>query len=112
MLVTIVGALAITVAGGILTITAGLLVIAAAVGWAVGLAFRLGVGTAFDRSVRIRWSIVIALVGIALGQLGLWLLARQEGGVMALTDYLGEVFGVLVPLESLFAVAGAWWAAR
>ena len=110
--VAIIGAAAITVAGGILTITAGLLVIAAAVGWGVGLALRLGVGSALDRPARIRWSVVIAVVGIALAQVGLWLLARQEGGVMAVTDYLGEVFGVLVPLETLFAVAGAWWAAR
>jgi hypothetical protein len=111
-LVAIVGAAAITITGGILTITAGLLVIAAAAGWGVGLAFRLGAGAAADRPARIRSAVLIAIAGVALGQLGLWLLARQEGGVMGPIDYLAEVFGFLVPLESLFAVAGAWWAAR
>lgn len=112
VVVAIIGAAAVTVTGGILTITAGLLVIAAAAGWGVGLAMRLGTGDAMDRPARIRWAVLVAVLGLTLGQVGLWLLARQEGGVMGLTDYLGEVFGVLVPLEVLFAIVGAWWAAR
>ena len=35
----------------------------------------------------------LAVAAIALGQLGLWLFARIEGGVLPLVDYLGEVFG-------------------
>ena len=37
-------------------------------------------------------------IGVALGQVGLWLLGREEGGVLSLIDYLAEVFGFLVPL--------------
>jgi hypothetical protein len=112
VVVAILGAAAVTVAGGLLTITAGLLVIAAAAGWGVGLAVRLGAGDAMHRPARVRSAVLVAVLGLALGQAGLWLLARQEGGVMGPTDYLGEVFGVLVPLEALFAIVGAWWAAR
>ena len=55
---------------------------------------------------------VLAGLGVALGQVGLWLYARTEGGVLPLIDYLGQTFGALVPLELLVAVAVAWWRAR
>jgi hypothetical protein len=54
----------------------------------------------------------LALTGVALGQLGLWLLARQEGGVLSPLDYLAEVFGILVPLELAIAGLVAWWRSR
>jgi hypothetical protein len=111
VLAAITGAAVITVSGGILAITAGLLVIAAALGWAVAAA--LSTSPADGTSVR-REAIAagLAAVGVALGQLGLWLVARQEGGTLGLVEYLWEVFGILVPLQLLIAVVVAWWRAR
>jgi hypothetical protein len=40
------------------------------------------------------------------------LVARQEGGTLGLIEYLGEVFGILVLLQLVIAVAVAWWRAR
>jgi hypothetical protein len=107
-LLAVGGAVAITLAGGILAMTAGLVVIAVAVGWAIGAVLTQDV-----EGSRRRWiAPVLAILGVGLGQLGLWLVARQEGGTLGLVEYLSEVFGLLVPLE--FAAAGvvAWWQAR
>lgn len=114
-LAALVGAAAIVVLGGALAISAGLVVVAAALGYAVGLAVVVeGPGPAATRSWPARpWvAAVLAGLGGLLGQLGLWLFARFEGGVLPLVDYLGQTFGALVPLELLVAVAAAWWRAR
>ncbi len=52
------------------------------------------------------------MTGVALGQVGLWLLGREEGGVLSLIDYLAEVFGFLVPLQFVIAALIAWWQTR
>jgi hypothetical protein len=108
----LVGAGAITGLGGIVTVTAGLLVVAAGTGWAVATGLRLGAGGQLSRRGRSRLAPTVALVAIALGQAGLWLLARAQGGVLAPFDFLWEVYGVLVPLEFAIAAAVAWIAAR
>jgi hypothetical protein len=54
---------------------------------------------------------LIALAGVALGQVGIWLIARSEGGTLGLLDYLAEAFGLLVPAELLLAAVIAWWRA-
>jgi hypothetical protein len=111
VLAAIGGAVAITVGGGLLAMTAGLLVIAAALGWAVAAAL----STSRDGGTRTRRMALaagMAAIGVALGQLGLWVVARQEGGTLGLVDYLGEVFGILVLLQLGIAVAVAWWRAR
>jgi hypothetical protein len=109
-LIAVLGGLAITFGGGLLAITAGLVIVAAAIGWGVGTVLTLGPAR---RSRRATWAaIALACGGVALGQLGLWLVARQEGGVLGLVDYLAETFGFLVPLEFLGAAAAAWWRSR
>ena len=108
----VVGALVITVAGGLAAITAGLLVIAAVVGWATAVAVVIGAGGDVPGSTRAISATVLAVAGIGLGQVGLWLLGREEGGVLSLVDYGGEVFGFLVPLELGIAGLVAWWRAR
>ena len=106
------GAVAITIAGGLVAITAGLLVIAAVVGWIVATAVTGGARVAVPRST-VRWlAIVLAVTSVALGQVGLWLLGREEGGVLSLLDYLAEVFGFLVPLQLAIAGLVAWWQTR
>jgi hypothetical protein len=94
------------------TLTGGLLAVAAVIGWATAWALRFGGGTTIDDRRRAALALGLAVAGIALGQLGLWLYGRTEGGVLPLIDYLGEVFGPLVVIEALIAGAIAWVVAR
>ena len=97
------GALAIVLLGGVLAVSAGLLIIAGATGWAVGAGMRTGGGATFSATRRWQLAVIVALASVMLGQLGLWLYAQSEGGVLGLPDYLGETFGLLVPLQLLVA---------
>jgi hypothetical protein len=106
------GAAATVVLGGLLAVSAGLLVAAAATGWATGVATRVGGGAAFRRAPRVVVAVVLAAIAVLAGQVGLWLYAQTEGGVLTLPDYLGQTFGVLVPLQLVIALALAWWTAR
>ena len=107
-----VGALLTVLLGGVVAISVGLLVVWASVGNAVGLATRVGGGTALPAPRRTWLAVGLALVGVAVGQVGLWGYAASEGGVLPLVEYLATTFGVLVPLQALLAVGAAWWAAR
>ena len=106
------GAIATVVLGGVLGLSAGLLVVAAATGWGVGVATRTGGGAAVEPGRRRVMAVALAITGVVLGQLGLWLYARTEGGVLPLPDYLGQTFGPLVPLQATIAAASAWLSAR
>jgi hypothetical protein len=114
LLVAIGGAVAIAALGGGLAISAGLLVVAALIGWLIAAAITAGgTGTStLRRSNRVVAAVALAVLSVALGQLGLWLYARVEGGVLPLGPYLGETFGVLVPLEVAVAALVAWRSAR
>jgi hypothetical protein len=112
VLVAIAGAVAIVVLGGILTFTAGLVVVAAATGWGIAMALRFGAGERLSRDRRVWAAVALAAVAILAGQIGLWLYARIEGGVLPPIDYLAEVFGPLVPVQLLVAVIAAWLTAR
>jgi len=57
-------------------------------------------------------AVALAVGSVVLGQLGLWLYARVEGGVLPLGGYLAETFGVLVPFQVAVAAIVAWRAAR
>jgi hypothetical protein len=110
--VAIVGAVAIVVLGGVLTLTEVLLIVAGFTGLGVGLALRWGAGVHLAGRRRAVVALALALGAVALGQLGLWLYGRSEGGVLGPLDYLAQVYGPLVLVE--FAAAGviAWLAAR
>ena len=105
-------ALAITVAGEILLITAGLLAVAAIGGWFAAVAVRTGAGATLHAGGRVGASVLLAVAGVALGQLGLWAYAELQGGVLDPVAYLAEVHGFLVPLELLGAAVAAWLTAR
>jgi hypothetical protein len=109
VLTSLMGAVAIAIAGGKLTIPAGLLVIAGVLGWLVAGLASMGADPTSGRTGRRGIATVLALGGVALGQIGLWLIGRQEGGTLGLIDYLAEVFGFLVPLQFALAGAIAWW---
>ena len=102
LIAAVAGAAAITVLGGVFTLTAGLVVVAAAAGWTVGASLPGRVGAA----------IFLALAAVAMGQLGLWGYAQSEGGVLGPLDLLWQVYGGLVPLEFLAAAILAWVGAR
>ncbi len=105
-------AVSITVLGGVLLITAGLIAVAGLGGWAIAVAVRAGGLDAVAPSTRGWLAVGLAAGAVLAGQLGLWLFARYEGGVLGPVDYLAETFELLVPLQFLFAAAAAWLAAR
>ena len=108
----LLGAAGITILGGVFAISAGLVVVAVATGWAVAIALRTGAGSQLGGGRRVRLALIFAVAAIALGQVGLWVYGRSEGGVLAPVDYLWEVFGVLVPIQFVAAAVAAWLAAR
>lgn len=108
----LVGAGALTVLGGVLAVSAGLIVVAGAAAWVVAIALRAGAGVRLERSRRVPLAIGLALASVALGQLGLWLYGRSEGGVLEPLDYLAQVYGPVVVLEFLAAWIVAWISAR
>jgi hypothetical protein len=110
VIVVLGGALAITILGGLLEVGIGLLAVAAVVGWLVGTAFQSGSVEA-RRTTAVR-AVAIAVGSVVLGQIGLWLLGRVEGGVLDPLTYLAEVFGLLVPGQLTAAAVAASWTAR
>lgn len=111
-LAALAGVLVAVVLGGGLALSAGLLVIWAAAGNAIGLATRIGGGPALAAPRRTGVAVGLAVAGVALGQVGLWWYAGTEGGVLPLMEFLGQTYGVLVPLQTILASGFAWWAAR
>jgi hypothetical protein len=100
--VALAGAGVIVALGGPLALSLGLVVVAFLIGRLVGLAVRGRQATA----------VTITVLGILLGQLGIWLFARSEGGVLGPVDYLGQAFGWLVPAQLLVGAAVALWSSR
>ena len=105
------GALLTVLLGGVVALSAGLLVVAAAAGNVVGWVTRIGAGTSLEPRRRVVIAVVLALAGVALGQVGLWWYAGTEGGVLPLVEYLATTFGILVPVQAALAVGFAWWGA-
>lgn len=108
----VAGAAAVVLFGGVLTLSAGLVVVAAATGWAVAQGLRVGAREHLAPGRRRTLALALALVATVLGQAGLWFYARAVGGVLPPLDYLGEVYGALVPLQVAAATLVAWISAR
>jgi hypothetical protein len=105
-------AIAIVLLGGVLALSTSLVLLAPILGWTIAWAVKTGADGSVTRSRLALLALALAFGAVVLGQLGLWLYARTEGGVLSFTDYLGEVYGVLVPLQFLFAVPIAWATTR
>ena len=110
--VAVAGAVLTVVLGGVLALSAGLLVLWASLGSLIGQVTRWMGGSALAPRVRIALAVGSAVLGVALGQLGLWLYADLEGGALPLFDYLAQTYGVLVPLQAVLAAGSAWWSSR
>jgi hypothetical protein len=114
VLAGVAGAVAFVVLAGPFALGAGLVVVAAAIGRFVGLALA---PVARVRSVGSGLRVAALAAGLAvgavvLGEIGTWLFARAEGGVLSLPDYIATVHGPLAPIAVLAAAAAAWWSAR
>ena len=107
--IAVAGAAAIALLAGALNVTLGLLIVAGLIGRYVAVA--VGAGGAPKANAQAS-ATAIALFGVAVGQVGIWLYARSEGGVLGLLDYLAQTFGWLVPLQLAIAALVAWWSAR
>jgi hypothetical protein len=88
--IVIGGAVVFVIAGGILTVTAGLVIIAAFLGWLTGHLVSPPGRAAF-----------VALVAVVAGFLAIWLFGRIEGGVLDPIAYLLEVEGPIVVVVGL-----------
>ena len=66
---------------------------------------------ALSRDQAARIAIAIALGMIALTGIGVWALARVEGGVMDPISYLWTTFGFGLPAQAIVALIGSAWGA-
>jgi hypothetical protein len=102
VLVALAGAVLMVFLAGQLAVSSGLVVVAVVMGRFVGVAIRTA-RSALNPGRRRALALVIAVAGVGVAQVGIWLYARSEGGVLELVDYLGQTFGPLVLVEILFA---------
>lgn len=111
-IVAIAGAAVIVALGGPLAVSLGLLVVAVLIGRFVALALRAGAGATISQQAGVATAVAFGVLAVVIGQLGVWLFARSEGGVLGLVDYLGQTFGWLVPAQLVIAAVVAWWTSR
>jgi len=97
------------VAATALLLTGGLLVVAATLGIGVGLAVGVGARRALAPGTRRALAASLALVSLGAAMAVGWTLSGRYLGPL---DYLGQVYGLLVPLQAVLAVAGALGGAR
>jgi hypothetical protein len=114
--VAVAGALALVAVGGVLASTFGLLLVSGATGSAVGLVLARATapGDASRPAARgtvVRIAVGMAIAAVLLGDVGLWLVARQQGGTLGLLDFLWATFGPFVPGDVIVATLTAWWGA-
>jgi hypothetical protein len=107
-----VGAAATVVLAGAFAVSLGLLVVALVTGWLVAEALAAGSAATIEAPRRRAAAVAIALVGTIVGQVGLWLFARAEGGALGPVDYLWQTFGWIVPAQLVVAAVAAWWSSR
>jgi hypothetical protein len=112
----LLGAAALVLVGGVLASTFGLLLIGGATGAVVGLLVARAAVPAdsaipIPRRTVVRIGVGVALAAMVVGDLGLWLFALSEGGVLGPLDYLWTTFGPFVPGVALVAALTAWWGA-
>jgi hypothetical protein len=106
------GSIASIVLFAVASVSAGLLVVAALTALLVAEALRAGAGGTLTPRLRRILSLSTAIESVVVAQIGIWLVARSEGGALGLIDYLAQTFGPLVPLQFAIAALVAWWSAR
>ncbi len=106
------GAAMFAVLAGGLSLDWGLLVVAALLGWEAAQGVRLGGGSRVTGAPRVRLALLFAFLALSGGEVGTWLIARAQGGVLPLLDLLWASYGPLVPLEYAAALLTAAISAR
>jgi hypothetical protein len=90
----------------------GLVVAGIFTGRMIGRSARVGAGRSVPADTTVVIALLATLAWFAIAQVGTWLYARSEGGVLPILDYLLQAFGPVVPLVAIGAVLAAWWSAR
>lgn len=104
-----IGAAVLVLVGGVLALTSGQLFVVGVSAAAIGL---LAAGSERPRPWIRRYAIGLALVVVAVGAIGSWLVAAGQGGSLGLIDFLWATTGLLVPAELVVAVLAATWGAN
>ena len=84
--------------------TGALLVVAVVLGIVVGRAVAVGAGRSLRPAARRRLAVALALTALTVAFGVNWTLSGMYLGPL---DYLFQVYGLLVPLQAVLAVAGA-----
>jgi len=88
----------------LLLATGGLLVVAATLGFVVGAVVRYGAGSRVGTGARRGLGMGLAMAAVAVALAANWALS---GAYLGPIDFLGQVYGLLVPLQVVAAAAGA-----
>ncbi len=121
-MVAVIGAALLTVILGVLTATAGTFAVSGLAGVVIGLLIASATvpGTvaagamapaALTRAAATRLAMAMAGAMIVLAGIGVWLLARAEGGVLDPISYIWTTFGFGIPAQAVVAVVAAAWGA-
>jgi hypothetical protein len=106
-----VGAALLFALAGPLSVDTGLLVVGVAVGWVVGVAVRTGAAHARSPAggsgTRVATAIALALAAWAVAWAGTWGWSHVQGGVLGPAQFLIQVYGLLIPVQLMFATAAA-----
>lgn len=109
--IAVAGAAVFVLLAGLLAIDIGLLGVAALLGYLIGLATR-GTAPVLGRGARFGLAVAIVVVGLFAGDLGTWLVALRQGGVLSFTDHMATVYGWQVPATYVLGIVaagvGAW----
>lgn len=118
ILTALLGAALLTVVLGVFTSTGGTFAITLLASIVIGLlvstaAVPPGVATAppLDRGRAVRIAAGLGLGMLVATGIGVWVLARAEGGVLDPITYLWTTFGVGLPVLAVVALVGAAWGA-
>lgn len=121
-MVAVIGAALLTVILGVLTATAGTFAVSGLAGVVIGLLIASATvpGTVaagamapalLTRAAATRLAMGMAGAMIVLAGIGVWLLARAEGGVLDPISYIWTTFGFGIPAQAVVAVVAAAWGA-
>jgi hypothetical protein len=100
------------VLSGPLAFDSGLVIIGIFAGRVIGLTAKAGGGATVTSDGRVVIALLVTLGWFIAAEVGTWLYARSEGGVLPILDYLLQAYGPIVPLVAIASVLAAWWSAR
>ncbi len=94
--------------GSPMALSEPLVLVAAFLGVATGIATRLGGGSLVPARRRRALAVVVAIVAVGVAEFIIWRLALSEGGVLGFVDYQLQVFGPVAILQPIAAAIAAW----